>query len=96
MEFESIPSVPGQHSLPLLLSHGAANLYARAVATPILANSGNDASQVPLSTADSHDNALSRFGDPEELAQCLIWLTSGRASYVTAAVLAASGGQVGV
>lgn len=79
-------------SLPMIM----ANDDIRAVATPILANSGNDVSQKPLKAADTMDNALRRFGDPEELAQCLIWLTSGRASYVTAAVLAANGGQIGV
>ena len=72
-----------------------ANAQLRAVATPILANSGNDVSQAPLKAANSMDNALRRFGDPEELAECLVWLTSSRASYVTATVLAANGGQIG-
>jgi len=42
------------------------------------------------------DNALQRFGDPEEVAESLVWITSGRASYITAAVLAVNGGQLGV
>lgn len=67
-----------------------------AVATPILANSGNDVSQAPLKDSKTMDNALQRFGDPEELAQSIVWLTSGRASYITAAVLAVNGGQLGV
>ncbi|KAF2802339.1 oxidoreductase [Mytilinidion resinicola] len=66
-----------------------------AVATPILANSGNKASATPLKDSASMDNGLGRFGDPEELAQCIVWLTSGRASYVTASTVVANGGQLG-
>jgi len=66
-----------------------------AVNTPILANSGNKASAVPLKAPDTMDNALGRFGDPEEMAQCIIWLTSSRSSYVTASTVVANGGQLG-
>lgn len=74
----------------------ATDFVNRATATPILANSGNDPSQAPLVDSSNAGNALNRFGDPEELAQCLVWLTSARASYVTASVLAANGGEIGV
>ncbi|MCJ1304217.1 hypothetical protein MMC08_007029 [Hypocenomyce scalaris] len=69
-----------------------------AIDTPILANSGNDPKVVPLASPDGAKgyNALQRFGDPEEVAQALVWITSDRASYVTAAVLAVNGGQLGV
>lgn len=67
-----------------------------AIDTNILKNSGNPADVVPLQEADNMDNALNRYGDPEEVAETLVWITSGRASYVTAAVLAVNGGQIGV
>jgi NAD(P)-dependent dehydrogenase (short-subunit alcohol dehydrogenase family) len=88
--------VLGRSSLWTTPFHAMAYKSSSAVATPILANSGNDVSEAPLKEADSMDNALRRFGDPEEIAECLIWLTSGRASYVTATTLAANGGQIGV
>lgn len=67
----------------------------RAVATPILVNSGNAIDQKPLAEAASNNNALQRFGDPEELAEAVVWLSSGRASYVTATTLACNGGEIG-
>jgi len=67
-----------------------------AIATPILANSGNSTSQAPLKESNTMDNALQRFGDPEEVADAVVWLTSGRASYITAAILAVNGGMLGV
>jgi NAD(P)-dependent dehydrogenase (short-subunit alcohol dehydrogenase family) len=67
-----------------------------AIATNILANSGNEVSKKPLQDPNNMDNALQRFGDPEEVAESLVWITSGRASYITAAVLAVNGGQLGV
>ncbi|KIW39626.1 uncharacterized protein PV06_08223 [Exophiala oligosperma] len=39
--------------------------------------------------------ALKRTGMPEEVAECLVWITSGRASFVTATTLAPNGGMVG-
>lgn len=71
-------------------------MFCSAIATPILANSGNNASQAPLKESNTIDNALQRFGDPEEVAEAIVWLTSGRASYITAAILAANGGMLGV
>ena len=70
----------------------------RAINTPILANSGNDISATPLASEETMKdyNALQRFGDPEEVAQALVWITSDRASYITAAILAVNGGQLGV
>lgn len=67
----------------------------RAVSTPILANSGNAVSQKPLADASTVGNALNRLGDPDELAQAIVWLSSGRASYITATTLACNGGMIG-
>jgi NAD(P)-dependent dehydrogenase (short-subunit alcohol dehydrogenase family) len=36
--------------------------------------------------------AMGRVGQPEEMAHCIIFLTSGRSSFVTATTLAAHGG----
>lgn len=38
--------------------------------------------------------ALCREGEPEEVAECVIWLVSHRASYVTATTLSAHGGKI--
>lgn len=38
--------------------------------------------------------ALKRQGLPEEVAECLVWIVSGRASFVTATTLAPNGGMV--
>lgn len=67
----------------------------RSVTTPILVNSGNSVSQKPLKDASTVGNALQRMGDPDELAQAIVWLTSGRASYITATTLACNGGMLG-
>ncbi|KAK5009931.1 hypothetical protein LTR28_012667 [Elasticomyces elasticus] len=40
------------------------------------------------------DVAQGRQGTPEEVAECFVWLVSGRASYVTATTLAVNGGMV--
>ncbi|KAL4861579.1 hypothetical protein BDV12DRAFT_207944 [Aspergillus spectabilis] len=50
---------------------------------------------VPVKDASSSQNALRRFGDADEIAQCVVWINSGRASYVTATVLTAAGGELG-
>jgi NAD(P)-dependent dehydrogenase (short-subunit alcohol dehydrogenase family) len=36
--------------------------------------------------------AMGRVGIPEEMANCVVFLTSGRSSFVTATTLAAHGG----
>ena len=36
--------------------------------------------------------SMGRIGQPEEMAECVIWLTSGRSSFITGAVLEAHGG----
>ncbi|KAE8331449.1 hypothetical protein BDV39DRAFT_201100 [Aspergillus sergii] len=66
-----------------------------AINTPILQNSGNAVGVKPLTSPDAIQNALGRFGDPQEVAEALVWITSHRASYITAAVLAVNGGQIG-
>jgi NAD(P)-dependent dehydrogenase (short-subunit alcohol dehydrogenase family) len=50
----------------------------------------------PIQDASKMDNAVQRYGDPEEVAEAIVWISSSRASYVTAAVLAVNGGQIGV
>lgn len=40
------------------------------------------------------DMAMGRQGRPEEVAEALIWLTSGRASFVTSTTLAVNGGKI--
>ncbi|KAK5028213.1 hypothetical protein LTR13_009201 [Exophiala sideris] len=39
-----------------------------------------------------HEIALGRVGEPEEIANCILFLTSGRSSFITATTLAAHGG----
>jgi NAD(P)-dependent dehydrogenase (short-subunit alcohol dehydrogenase family) len=36
---------------------------------------------------------LGRAGTPEEVAECVVWLMSDRASYVTGTVMNVSGGR---
>ncbi|OQU93621.1 hypothetical protein CLAIMM_00103 [Cladophialophora immunda] len=62
--------------------------------TGILSNNGiSDMSKADELRASASQNALGRWADPEELAQALVWVSSGRASYMTASVLAVNGGQ---
>ncbi|KAM5342247.1 hypothetical protein ACJ41O_013213 [Fusarium nematophilum] len=37
--------------------------------------------------------AIGRFGTPEEVAECLVWITSARASFVTGSTLSPNGGK---
>ena len=37
--------------------------------------------------------AMKRQGSPEEVAECLVWMASGRASFVTATTLCPNGGE---
>lgn len=39
------------------------------------------------------DMAVGRLGLPEEVAECIVWITSGRASLVTASTLSPNGGM---
>ncbi|KAH9240923.1 hypothetical protein K456DRAFT_29432 [Colletotrichum gloeosporioides 23] len=39
--------------------------------------------------------AAGRLGTPQEVAECLVWVTSGRASFVTASTIAPNGGMIG-
>jgi NAD(P)-dependent dehydrogenase (short-subunit alcohol dehydrogenase family) len=61
-----------------------------------LNNSEVPADIKPLQEADKIENALSRYGIPQEVAEALVWLTSHRSSYIAAAVLAVNGGKAGV
>jgi NAD(P)-dependent dehydrogenase (short-subunit alcohol dehydrogenase family) len=42
--------------------------------------------------ARNKEIAIGRVGKPEEIAECILFLTSGRSSYVTATTLAPHGG----
>ncbi len=42
--------------------------------------------------ARAKEIALGRTGTPEEIAECILFLTSGRSSFVTGIALAAHGG----
>lgn len=42
--------------------------------------------------ARNKEIALGRVGTPVEIAECILWLTSGRSSFVTATTLAPHGG----
>jgi NAD(P)-dependent dehydrogenase (short-subunit alcohol dehydrogenase family) len=47
----------------------------------------------PERTAERNKEiAVGRVGEPGEMAECILWLTSGRSSFVTATNLAANGG----
>lgn len=56
------------------------------VETPIL-----DMSQDRIAAREK-EIAVGRVGKPEEIAECIIFLTSGRSSFVTATTLAVNGG----
>ncbi|KAL4805226.1 hypothetical protein BDV18DRAFT_165945 [Aspergillus unguis] len=61
------------------------------IATPMLGNIDDDGS---TNIADmTREMAMGRQGQPEEIAECLVWLASGRASFVTATHLTANGGM---
>ncbi|KAJ3549759.1 hypothetical protein NM208_g342 [Fusarium decemcellulare] len=42
------------------------------------------------------DMAVGRLGFPEEVAECLLWITSPRSSLVTGSMIAPNGGMVGI
>ncbi len=42
----------------------------------------------------AHETVLKRYGQPQELAACVVFLASARASYVTGAMFDIDGGQV--
>lgn len=66
-----------------------------AVATPI--NKGlkpkTDEEQARILAWTKETTALRRIADPEELAQTIVFLSSGRASFVSAAILTVNGGR---
>ena len=44
-------------------------------------------------TAFEGDIPLGRMGEPEEVADAIVWLASGSSSYVTGAIIAVDGGR---
>jgi NAD(P)-dependent dehydrogenase (short-subunit alcohol dehydrogenase family) len=61
------------------------------IATPMLGNiSDGDTTNIPDMTTEM---AVGRQGLSEEVAECLVWITSDRASLITATTLAANGGM---
>lgn len=66
------------------------------IRTPMLGNvpDGNDGGANSAGVQEMlGDMAMGRLGLPEEVAECLVWITSGRASLVTASTLAPNGGM---
>lgn len=62
------------------------------IRTPLL---GKIADDDTTNVADmTSEMAVKRQGLPEEIAECLLWINSGRASFVTATHLAANGGMI--
>lgn len=61
------------------------------IATPML---GEIDEEDTTSIADmTKEMAMGRQGQPEEIAEALLWITSGRASFVTSTTLAVNGGK---
>jgi NAD(P)-dependent dehydrogenase (short-subunit alcohol dehydrogenase family) len=61
------------------------------IETPAIARYFRKFPDVHKRTVDSH--AMRRLGTPEELAEAVVWLASGRSSYVTGANLLVDGGS---
>ena len=98
--FETIPAyVASKHGVIGLtetaaLEYGKQNIRVNAVCpgpirTPMLSRfTGGDTSQFET------DDPMGRVGEPEEVAEAVIWLCSNKASYVTGQALAVDGGWV--
>jgi len=61
------------------------------IETPAIARYFEKFPDVRTRTVDAH--AMRRLGTPEELAEAVVWLASGRSSYVTGANLLVDGGS---
>jgi NAD(P)-dependent dehydrogenase (short-subunit alcohol dehydrogenase family) len=65
-----------------------------AVETPLFRTSFESAPDPDASRAEIEERyALRRIADPEEMASCILFLSSAASSYVTGAALAADGGR---
>ncbi|WP_158814627.1 SDR family NAD(P)-dependent oxidoreductase [Methylocapsa sp. S129] len=65
-----------------------------AVETELFRSSFHDASDAEAVRSEIRDRyALRRIADPEEMASCILFLTSAASSYVTGIALAADGGR---
>jgi NAD(P)-dependent dehydrogenase (short-subunit alcohol dehydrogenase family) len=62
------------------------------IETPILGKLPKGDIAKEREVARMREIALKRVGQPDEIAQCIMFLTSGRSSFVTATYLAADGG----
>lgn len=65
---------------------------ASTVETPILGDLPQGDAGAERAAQRNKEIALGRVGQPREIAECALWLTSGKASFVTAATLAPHGG----
>jgi len=63
------------------------------IKTPMLGEA-SDEYDAAIATM-TKDMAMGRQGLPEEVAECLVWIVSSRASFVTATTLAVNGGMIG-
>jgi NAD(P)-dependent dehydrogenase (short-subunit alcohol dehydrogenase family) len=65
-----------------------------AVETPLFRSSIAGATDTEHALDQIRDRyALRRIANPEEMARCILFLTSGASSYVTGTALAADGGR---
>lgn len=76
------------------VEYGARNIRINAICpgvikTPLLANMPN-AAELEQSLVSLHP--IGRLGTPEEVAECLLWLASDRASFVHGALISVDGG----
>ena len=65
------------------------------IATPMAVGVGGEGERKVDVELLTRDMAMGRMGRAEEVGEALVWLCSGRASFVTATCLAVNGGMIG-
>jgi NAD(P)-dependent dehydrogenase (short-subunit alcohol dehydrogenase family) len=91
---ESMLSARGKsNGLPFVsVLRGNRILLPSTIETPILGDLPQGEAGERRAAERAQEIAMGRIGRPEEIAQCIIFLTSGRSSFVTGTTLAAHGG----